>query len=52
MKLGFYPAINLAEARKSAVTKLTEVPSETDPQQKVMDYKEAPTVTDLWQDYS
>jgi len=51
MKLGFYPALSLAEARKSAITKLTEVSNGTDPRQKVMDYKVAPTVTDLWAEY-
>ena len=51
LKLGFYPAISLADAREEAVQLLTTVSNGTDPQLEKKAKVEAPTVSDLWTEY-
>ena len=51
MKLGYYPALSLADARKAAIKELTDVSMGIDPQAKKEEYNNAPTMTDLWKEY-
>ena len=51
LSLGEYPKINLKDAREKANGHMVNVKEGQDPNQELKDYKESPTVKDLWNEY-
>lgn len=49
--IGNFPDLSLSKARTKMTAIMTEVNNGIDPQQDKTDYRSAPTMTDLWEEY-